>query len=150
MVGYLFGAADYKDFTWAEYVAYDERDAPYVNTPDNDVEPMKSTANDLVYFCSRALQGKYFDDPGKLHEFRRILSIGDAISLLPVPLGVSAFAKGGSADVPGYHAICIPGAMRFDDQWVYFAFALNWHNDAPVDRRRSAPSPPPAARRCAR
>jgi beta-lactamase class A len=50
---------------------------------------------------------------------------------LPVPLGVSAFAKGGSIDVPGFHAVCAAGGIFFDDVWVYFCFTINW--DAPAE-----------------
>ena len=28
--------------------------------------------------------------------------------------------------MPGFHALCVPGALFFDDVWVYFAFILNW------------------------
>jgi beta-lactamase class A len=45
---------------------------------------------------------------------------------VPLPLGVSAFVKGGSIDVPGFHCVCVPGGMFFSDRWVYFAFIINW------------------------
>ena len=48
-------------------------------------------------------------------------------------LGVSAFVKGGSIDVPGYHALCVPGAMLFDDRWVYFCLTINWNAAAETD-----------------
>ena len=71
--------------------------------------------------------------PPSLHESRggsALLSIGDVIWHLPVPPGVSAFAKGGSIDVPGFHAVCAAGGLFFDDVWVYFCFTIN--RDAPA------------------
>ena len=62
-----------------------------------------------------------------MNEFRAILSLGDVIWLLPVPLGVSAFAKGGEiVETPGFHALSAAGGMFFDDMWVYFCFTINW------------------------
>ena len=104
-----------------------------VNSPLNAVESMTCSAEDFVSYYSRALQGKFFQNKETLNEFRRILSIGDAIWLLPLPLGVSAFCKGGSIDVPGFHAICAPGAMFFDDRWVYFCLTINWEAKAETD-----------------
>ena len=54
-----------------------------------------------------------------------ILSLADAISRV-LPNGVSAFVKGGSIDVPGFHCLCLPGGMFFDNRWVYFAATINW------------------------
>ena len=82
----------------------------------NKVETLASSADDFVSYDSRALQGDFFKNKETLHEFRRILAMGDAIWLLPLPLGVSAFCKGGRIDVEGFHAVCAPGAMRFDNR----------------------------------
>jgi beta-lactamase class A len=124
--GYLFGAPDYKNYTWDELQEAIESDAPFVNPPLNDVETLASSADDFVSYYSRALQGQFFQHQETLNEFRRILSLGDAIWLVPFPLGVSAFCKGGSIDTPGFHCICVPGAMFFSNRWVYFAAILNW------------------------
>ena len=94
---------------------------------------MCCSADDFVSYYSRALQGEFFRNKETLNEFREILSIGDAIWLVPLPLGVSAFAKGGSIDVPGFHALCVPGAMFFDDRWVYFCLTINWTAAAETD-----------------
>jgi hypothetical protein len=51
------------------------------------------------------------------------------------PWGVSAYAKSGNADVPGFHARSIAGGMFFADQWVYFAFILNWYAPEGEDPR---------------
>jgi beta-lactamase class A len=130
-VGYLLGAEDYKTFSWAELQA--AANSPIVNSPLNDVETLASSADDFVSYYSRALQGEFFEHDETLSEFRRILAMGDAIWLVPLPLGVSAFVKGGSIDVPGFHAICVPGGMFFDDRWVYFCLTINWPAQAETD-----------------
>lgn len=99
----------------------------------NDVETFASSAADLVSYYSRALRGSFFNNPATLSEFRRILTIADAIWLLPFPLGVTAFAKGGNIDIPGFHAVYIPGAMFFSERWVFFAFIINWDAHAETD-----------------
>ena len=98
---------------------------PIVNSPLHNTETLASSANDLVSYYARALQGRFFNNKETLNEFRRILSLGDAIWLVPLPLGVSAFVKGGSIDVPGFHALCVPGGMLALDRWVYFCFTIN-------------------------
>jgi beta-lactamase class A len=130
-VGYLLGAPDYLTFTWDQYVA--AQNAPIVNPPHNQVQTLASSADDLVDFYAKALQGKYFQHEETLNEYRAILWLGDVIQLLPVPLGASAYAKGGSVDVPGFHALCAAGAMNFDDVWVYFCFTINWTAPAETD-----------------
>ena len=132
--GYLLGAPDYKTFTWAELAAAAaNNNASIVNPPLNDVETLASSANDFVSYYSKALQGHYFKNSQTLAEFRRILSLADVISLLPFPLGASAFSKGGSIDVPGFHTLCVPGAIFFDNRWVYFSFIINWDAAAVTD-----------------
>jgi beta-lactamase class A len=129
--GYLLGAKDYKTYTWEEIGA--AANLPIVNSPLNKVETLAASADDFVSYYSRALHGDFFQNKETLNEFRRILSIGDAIWLLPLPLGVSAFVKGGSIDVKGFHAVCAPGAMLFDDRWVYFCLTINWNAEAETD-----------------
>jgi hypothetical protein len=96
------------------------------NPPLNKVCTMSSSADDFVSYYSRVLQGEFFKNPQTLSQFRQILSMGDAIWKMPLPLGVSAFLKGGSIDVPGFHALCVPRGMFFDDRWVYFCLTINW------------------------
>lgn len=127
LFGYIFGAPDYLNLTYQELL--DAVQGEVVHSPLNSVETMASTADDMVSYYSRALQGAFFSHPETLTELRRILSLGDAIYLLPLPLGVSAYVKGGSIDVPGFHAVCVPGGMFFSGRWVYFTLTLNW--DAP-------------------
>jgi beta-lactamase class A len=131
LFGYLLGAKDPKAFSWEELGA--AANSPMVNSPMNKVETMASSADDLISYYSRALQGEFFKNKETLHEFRRILAMSDAIWLLPLPLGVSAFVKGGSIDVAGFHAVCAPGGMLFDDRWVYFCVAINWYAKAETD-----------------
>lgn len=126
-IGYLLGAPDYEGFTWEQYEQLGSD--PYVNPALNQTETMASSCADLVSFYSRSLQGEFFVNPETLDEYRIILSIGDIIGLLPMPLGVSAFAKGGEINQPGFHALSAAGGMYFDDVWVYFSFMVNW--DAP-------------------
>jgi hypothetical protein len=40
---------------------------------------------------------------------------------------VSSYAKSGTADSPGFHARSIAGGIYFADQWVFFAFIINWY-----------------------
>jgi beta-lactamase class A len=126
LFGYMLGAKGYKNFSWEDIQV--AANAPLVNSPMNDVESMVSTGDDFQSYYSRALQGEFFKTKETLNEFRPILSIGDAIWLLPLPLGCSSFCKGGSIDVAGYHAIAAPGAMFFDNRWLYFFVAINWYS----------------------
>jgi len=64
---------------------------------------------------------------------RRIQTLCDFIYLIPLPLGVSAYAKSGNVDVAGYHVRSIAGGMLFGDQWVFFAFVINWTAGATTD-----------------
>ncbi len=130
-IGYLLGAKDYKTFTWDGLAA--SANQSIVNSPLNNVETMACSADDFVSYYARALQGEFFKHAQTLSQFRQILSMGDAIWVMPMPLGVSAFAKGGSVDVSGFHAMCGPGAMFFDDRWVYFCLTLNWYAPAAKD-----------------
>jgi hypothetical protein len=52
---------------------------------------------------------------------------------LAAAAGVSAFMKGGSIDAPGFHAVCTPGGLFFDNRWVFFSFTINWPAPAETD-----------------
>lgn len=129
--GYLFGADDYLTLTWVrlQEVIKGPLERPFLN----DVETLASSADDLVSYYARALQGAFFKRAETLNEFRRILTLCDFIYLVPLPLGVSAYAKSGNADTSGFHARSIAGGMFFADQWVYFAFVINWFAEADHD-----------------
>ncbi len=131
LFGYVVGAPDYKRLTWDEMVSL--AGAPLVHPLLNDVETLASSADDLVFFFGRALQGKFFANRQTLREFRRILSLGDITYLVPFPLGMSVFGKAGYFDAPGYHGRCIAGGMYFPERWVYFAMILNWEAPAAQD-----------------
>lgn len=131
LFGYMLGANDYKGFSWADILA--AANSNIVNMPLNKIETMASSGDDFISYYSRALHGEFFQNKETLNEFRRILAMGDAIWLLPLPLGVGAFCKGGSIDVAGFHAVCAPGGMLFDDRWVYFFIAINWYAKAQTD-----------------
>jgi beta-lactamase class A len=133
--GYLLGAKDYKHYTWKQLT---HSSGIFVKPPLNNVQTLASSCDDLVSYYSRALRGRFFKYPQTLSEFREILAMGDVIWLLPVPLGVSAFAKGGSIDTPGFHAICAPGGMLFDDRWVYFSLIINWPSPLETDPKTVA------------
>ena len=90
--GYLLGAKNYQTFTWSDIGA--AANLPIVNPLMNNVQTLESSAEDFVSYYSRALHGDFFQHKETLNEYRRILSLGDAIWLLPLPLGVSAFCKG--------------------------------------------------------
>jgi beta-lactamase class A len=135
---YLFGAKNYLTITWKQLMDVVEKGVlthPFLN----DVETFASSANDFVSYYSLALQGAFFEHQETLNEFRRILTLCDFIYLIPLPLGVSAYAKSGNVDFPqtenfgGFHARSIAGGMFFGERWVYFAFILNWHNPDPDD-----------------
>jgi len=123
--GYLFGADDYKTITWERIEEVIQ--GPLVQPFLNPIETLASSADDLVSYYSRALQGEFFQHAETLDEFRRVLTLCDFIYLVPLPLGVSAYAKSGNADAKGFHSRSIAGGMLFGDQWVFFAFLINWY-----------------------
>jgi len=107
------------DLTWV--------DGPLVHPLLNDVQTLASSADDFVSYYSRALQGAFFRHAETLNEFRRVLTLCDFIYLVPLPRGVSAYAKSGNADMPGFHARSIAGGLFTGDRWIYFAFIINWY-----------------------
>lgn len=131
LAGYVFGAPDYKNLTWEQLL--EAVTHPQVHPLLNSVETLASSADDFVSYYSRALQGAFFTHAETLNEFRRILTLCDFIYLIPLPLGVSAYAKSGNADSPGFHARSFAGGIYFGDQWVYFAFIINWYAQAAAD-----------------
>ena len=132
LFAYILGAKDYLTISWEDLLTLVEN-GTLTHPLLNDVETFASSANDFVSYYSLALQGAFFEHPETLNEFRRILTLCDFIYLIPLPLGVSAYAKSGNLDFPktehfdGYHARSIAGGIFFGDHWVYFAFMLNWH-----------------------
>jgi beta-lactamase class A len=121
-IGYIFGLPDWQATTWAQLEAKET----YPPRPIiNDQITMVSSPDDFVSFYSRALQGEFFRYPETLAQFRAILSLEQAIAQA-MPLGVSAFAKGGEINFNADHALSIAGGMYFPKRWVYFGMILNW------------------------
>ena len=122
---YLFGAPNYLTITWDELLQVAQ--GPQVHPFLNRVETLASSAEDLVSYYSRALRGEFFKHRETRDEFRRILTLCDFIYLVPLPLGVSAYAKSGNADTPNFHARSIAGGLFVANHWIFFAFILNWY-----------------------
>jgi beta-lactamase class A len=131
LTGYLYGAQDYLTLTWEQLLKVVR--GKIVHPFLNNVETLASSADDLVSYYARALQGEFFQHRETLQEFRRILTLSDFIYLAPLPPGVSAFAKSGNADARGFHARSIAGGMFFSDRWLYFAFIINWYSECAED-----------------
>lgn len=131
LTGYLFGAKNYKNLTFEELLQVVQN--PQVHPFLNNVETLASSADDFVSYYSRALQGEFFKHKETLQEFRRILTLCDFVYLIPVPLGVSAYAKSGNADTPDFHARSFAGGMFVSGHWVYFAFIINWYASSQED-----------------
>lgn len=123
---YLFGAADYKTISWDELLELAGQ-GQMVHPFLNEVQTLASTAGDFVTYYAQALQGRFFQHAQTLQEFRRILTLCDYIYLIPLPLGMSAYAKSGNADTPGFHVRTFAGGLCVGDRWAYFAFLLNWY-----------------------
>jgi beta-lactamase class A len=121
-IGYIFGLPNWQATTWAQL----EADDTYPSRPIiNDQITMVSTPDDFVSFYSRALQGEFFRYPETLAQFRAILSLADAIAR-SMPLGVSAFLKGGSINFNGDNALSVAGGMYIPKRWVYYSMIINW------------------------
>jgi beta-lactamase class A len=130
-VAYVFGAPNYLTITWDELLEI-VNNLP-VHPFLNNVETFASSADDLVSYYSRALRGEFFTHQETLNEFRRILTLCDFIYLVPLPLGVSAYAKSGNADFPGFHVRSIAGGLFVARRWIFFAFTLNWFAESDED-----------------
>jgi beta-lactamase class A len=124
--GYVLGDPQWQTITFQQSLDFLEAD-PFPPKPIlNDVQTMAASPSDFVSFYSRALQGKFFSNPGTLTTFRAILSESEAIPRV-MPLGVNAFLKGGSIDFNGQHALSLAGGMFVPGQrWVYFGMIINW------------------------
>jgi beta-lactamase class A len=130
-LAYALGAPNYLTITWDELLSI--VNDPLVHPFLNNVETFASTADDFVSYYSRALRGEFFTHRETLNEFRRILTLCDFIYLVPLPVGVSAYAKSGNADLPGFHARSIAGGLFVSNRWIFFAFVINWDAETPED-----------------
>ncbi len=95
----------------------------------NDVETMASTAREMVTWYQAALNGAYFAKPETLIEYKRILSMADAIPQ-GVPPDIAAYGKGGSIDWNDFHCFAFAGQMIPGGAKVTFHLAINWTGSA--------------------
>jgi beta-lactamase class A len=130
--GYLAGFPDWQSTTWDEIYAFVNGNRPFVNPPVNPIQTMAASPRDFVSFYARSLQGEFFQNAATLDEYRAILSRADAIQQT-IPLGATAFLKGGAIDVNPFHALCLAGGMYLSERWVYFATILNWYYSGDSD-----------------
>jgi beta-lactamase class A len=91
----------------------------------NDQQSMVSTAEEMVRWYQQALAGAFFKKPGTLTEFKRIQAMADAIATVAPPNTVT-YAKGGSIDLDGFHARCLPGQMIVSGVPITFCTTINW------------------------
>jgi beta-lactamase class A len=135
--GYIFGKANWQAITWEDMVAMLAGTGGLAHPVMNDTQTMASTPDDFVSFYSRALQGEFFEHPETLLVFREILMLADAIPQA-IPLGATAFMKGGSIDANPSHALCLAGGMFFCGRWAYTAMMLNWEKASDFDPETAA------------
>ncbi len=139
LISYLAGAPAGTDWGWQKVSAILSAEAlpsAQYRAPLNAFETMASTATDMVKWYRNALRGRYFADDRTLREFKRILRMGDAIDKV-VPDDCVAYAKGGSIDWDGFHALSVAGQMRVGRAAASFCFTYNWHDtDAPAARAK--------------
>ena len=126
MFSWLAGAGEGVDVGWAGMKQIlDDKCFDECRPAINDQQTMVSTAADLVAYYRRAVAGEFFGKPETLTEFKRIQAMGDVISKV-VPADTVAYAKGGSIDWQGFHALCATGQMLVGATPVTFCFILNW------------------------
>jgi beta-lactamase class A len=105
---------------------------------------MASSPRDLVAFYTPALQGELFRYAETLAVFRAILALADAIPMV-MPLGVNAFLKGGSLDLPPHYALSLAGGLYVPHRWVYFALIANLTDEEPGGLAKLQAAVPTAA-----
>jgi beta-lactamase class A len=129
LFSYLAGAPLGVDIGWKgmQGIMKDVNPGP-PRSPMNGEETMASTARDLVAWYQSSLTGAYFAKPETLIEFKRILSMGDAISQVAPP-DIAAYAKGGSIDWNGFHCFAFAGQMVFGRAKANLCFAINWQGE---------------------
>jgi beta-lactamase class A len=123
-LGYIFGLDDWRNTTWADLQNPTGTPRPILD----DQITMASSPDNLVDFYARALRGELFQYAETLAVFRGILGMADAIPA-SMPLGVSAFGKGGAIAYEGSNALTFAGGVYVPDRWVYFALLLNWTDE---------------------
>jgi|SRR5262245_6726594 len=125
--GYLAGSPNWQHLTWRELVDALVNQPPTGPPLLNDVVTLASTANDLVSFYSRALQGEFFQQGSSLRTFRHILTM--EVGSEAFPLGLTGFSKGGSFEFRQEHAVSLAGGVFIPQaRWAYFSVTCNWVN----------------------
>ena len=131
LISYLAGAPYGVDLGWDGMKALQQgKSFGTPHSPLNDTETMTSTAREMVKWYQAALIGAYFAKPDTLTEYKRILSMADAIPQA-VPADVAAYGKGGSINSNDFHCFAFAGQMIPRGVKVTFYFTINWtgHSD---------------------
>jgi beta-lactamase class A len=132
---YVAGAPAGEDLGWnavKALLAEDKPDTAKFRACLNDVETMSAPPSEFVTWYKRALDGRYFEKPETLVEFKRIQGMANAIALV-VPPNTPAYMKGGSIDWNGFHCMALAGQMIVRDTPVTVALLHNW-TDADGDK----------------
>lgn len=123
---YVAGAPNWQHISWDDLLDLLGSAAPPAHPILNPGQTMAVPPREFVSFYSRALQGEFFKNPALLEIFRAILSQAEAIPRV-IPLGSSAFLKGGSIDFGAEHALSLAGGMVTPaGRWAYFGMIINW------------------------
>ena len=126
LFSWIAGAPPGTDLGWSRITeALQGRLPGTPRPPINDQQSMIASAAAFVGYYRQALAGRFFAQPDTLREFKRIQAMADAIAMV-VPPDTPAYAKGGSIDWQGFHALCVPGQMLQSGHPVTFCFTLNW------------------------
>ncbi len=130
LISYLAGAPYSVDPGWDGMKALQKGKSFGTSRPPlNDVETMASTAREMVKWYQAALTGTYFTKPETLTEYKRILSMADAIPQA-VPPDIAAYREGGSIDWNDFHCFAFAGQMIPRGAKVTFYFTINWSSNA--------------------
>lgn len=126
LFSYIAGAPVGEDLGWAGMLKLQAGWSPGPSRPAvNDQQSMLSSSTELVLWYQRALEGRFFQEPETLTEFKRIQAMADAISIA-VPPRIAAYGKGGSIDWEDFHCMSFAGQMVSGPAHVTFAFTINW------------------------
>ena len=126
LFSYLAGAPEGVDLGWqGAQRAVEGALAGNPRPPLNDRQTMASSAEEMVQWYQRALNGEFFRTPGTLLEFKRIQAMADALPLV-VPPDTPAYGKGGNIDWEDFHCFCLAGRMIVRGVPVTFCFTINW------------------------
>lgn len=129
---YLLGAPAGVDLGWQGVNKALEASGTQTRPIINDQETMVGSPADFVRFYSRALQGELFRTSSSLKEFRRILGLPPAITVLDLPRA-HLFLKGGSLDFAPDYVMSLAGGMRLcNGRWITFSFQQNWKDTDPA------------------